>query len=419
MKTLCITGGRPLSGEIRISGSKNAALPILFATLLIREPVLLENIPDIRDTALAIDLLSGFSVKTCAHGGGTYAIDAKRAAPGAGELSPARSMRGSIYLLGASLARFGEARLPLPGGCDFGSRPIDCHLALLRQMGAEICEEDGYLTAKASRLRGITFRFPIISVGATVNAILAATAAEGETVLIGAAEEPHVFDLVAFLRAAGARIASPDRGVLVIDGGARLHGCRHRITPDMIEAGTYLLAVAAAGGDAYLRGADIGHLGAEVDLLRKVGISVSGNPAGIRVLRCGRISGADFETAPYPGFPTDLQPQTVALLALADGESRVTETVWADRFRYAGELRKMGADLKECGRTLLCRGVPRLRGARMTIPDLRAGAALAIAALAAEGDSLLENATLIERGYENFCKKMATLGARISVCGEV
>ncbi len=415
MKTLRIRGGVPLSGEVAVSGSKNAALPILAASLLVREPIELLNLPEIRDSVEMLSLLRlrGATVERMARG--HYRLTAPDTPRTASVAAGEGRMRGSLYLLGASLAACGEASVGLPGGCDFGARPYDLHLSVLRALGASVTERDGMLFASAPSLRGTDYTFSTISVGATVNAILAATAAKGTTVLRRAAEEPHVRDLIAFLVSAGAQIRIPERGVIVIRGGRPLHGTVHRIIPDMIEAGTYLLMAAATRGEITLRGAPTEQLGALFEVLGGMGCQLSALPCGdVRLAMHRRPAALSLTTAPYPAFPTDLHPQTAAVLALGEGESRITETVFAGRFRYTEGLRALGASLSVRGADVVIEGRERLHGASATVPDLRGGAALLIAALAAEGESFLAGAELLDRGYEELLPKLGRLGAVIS-----
>ena len=419
MKTLRIRGGVPLSGEVAVSGSKNAALPILAASLLVREPIELLNLPEIRDCTEMLSLLRLRGVRTERRARGHYRLTPPSSQCAAPASEGEGRMRGSLYLLGASLAACGEASVGLPGGCDFGARPFDLHVSVLRALGASVEERDGRLTAYAPSLRGTDYTFSSVSVGATVNAILAATAARGTTVLRRAAEEPHVRDLIAFLVSAGAHICIPEHGVIVIRGGRPLHGTVHRIIPDMIEAGTYLLMAAATRGEITLRGAPTEQLDALFSVLTRMGGRLSVLPRGdVRLAMSRRPAALSLSTAPYPAFPTDLHPQTAAVLALGEGESRITETVFSGRFRYTEGLRALGAAVSVDGATVVIQGRERLFGAPMTAPDLRGGAALLIGALAAEGESLLTNAELLERGYEDPVAKLTGLGALISDGGD-
>lgn len=420
MMTFRIRGGRPLSGELSVSGSKNAALPILAACLLIRETVELSALPEISDTAAMLHLLTRRGVSVTRLSFGRYRIDASGAQVSHAVSEEDGRIRGSLYLLGAELAAFGESEIGCPGGCNFGERPIDIHLHALRSLGAEVNERQGRLYASAPCLEGnrVTLRYP--SVGATVNAILASTMARGRTILVGAAVEPHVFDLVAFLSSAGAKIQAPAPGVFVIEGGFRLHGTEHRILPDMIEAGSYLLMTAATRGEILLRNAPTAQLKELLTILSGTGCeiaSVRGDEVRLAMRR--RPAAARAVTAPYPGFPTDLHPQLAAYLALGDGVSEITETVFEGRFRYLSGLSRFGAQTRLHGSSVSIVGVPSLVGARVSAPDLRASAAYLTAALAADGESLLCGAELLFRGYETPLRKLRRLGAIISDGGAV
>lgn len=415
MKTLRIRGGVPLSGEVAVSGSKNAALPILAASLLVREPIELLNLPEICDCAEMLSLLRLRGVTAERVERGHYRLTAPDKPSIASVAAGEGRMRGSLYLLGASLAACGEASVGLPGGCDFGSRPFDLHVSVLEALGASVEERDGRLFASARVLRGTDYTFSTVSVGATVNAILAATMARGTSVLRRAAEEPHVKDLIAFLVSAGADISSPERGVIVIRGQRPLHGTVHRITPDMIEAGTYLLMAAATRGEITLRGAPTEQLDALFTVLSQMGCELSVlSSEDVRLAMRRRPAPLSLSTAPYPAFPTDLHPQTAAVLALAEGESRITETVFAGRFRYTEGLRAFGASLSVEGTDVVIGGIPSLHGAEAVAPDLRGGAALLISALAAEGESVIRGAELLDRGYEELLAKLTGLGALIA-----
>ena len=379
MKTLTVKGGSKLSGDVVVHGSKNAALPILFASLLFSEPIELSNVPAITDVSAALALLSALGVKVVEKRRGTLFLDPSSARPAPVPPALSGSLRGSLYLLGAAAGRLGELFLPRPGGCNFGARPIDLHLAVLRAMGLSTTVTGEGVFVKG-RPKGAVIDFATVSVGATVNAILAAVLADGRTILTGAAREPHVLDLVAFLRSAGARIGCPSPGTFVIDGVPRLSGTAHRVCPDMIEAGT--------GVDS-------------------LSLSAPSRPRARSV-----------ETAPYPGFPTDLQPQFTALACLAEGESAVCDPIFPTRFGYVPDLVRMGAKIGVSAGCAEITGVPRLHSADLTAPDLRAGAALTLAALAAEGESRIARFDLIERGYADYVKTLTSLGARVSLGGD-
>ena len=390
MKTLTVTGGRELSGEVRIRGSKNAALPLLFSSLLFSEP------PPGR------------------KGRGRVFLDPASACSSGCDLSLSGSLRGSLYLLGATCRRFPGLVVPRPGGCNFGARPIDLHLEVLRAMGLSVSASEEGVFVKG-RPKGACFDFPTVSVGATVNAILAATLAEGRTVLTGAAREPHVLDLIAFLRRAGARIATPSPGAVVIDGVPRLYGIAYRVCPDMIEAGTYLSFALATGGTVSLRAVEAAHLAPLFPLYEGMGAKIGAGVGTLTVSRPGRLRPVRIQTAPYPGFPTDLQPQTTALACLCDGESAIADPIFPTRFGYVSELQKAGAMIDVANGRATVLGIPRFTGADMTAPDLRAGAALTLAALAAEGESRIARYELIERGYADLCGTLRSLGASVRI----
>ena len=412
MDTIRIRGGVPLSGELAVSGSKNAALPILAAALLIREPIELTHLPNISDVADMLGILASRGA-LIERAGERCRIRAPLI-PCMETVCEEGRLRGSLYLLGAMLGAYGEARVALPGGCDLGGRPFDLHLEALSALGAEVAVGDGVISARAARLRGTEYTFPAVSVGATVNAILAATAAKGKTVLRGAAREPHIVDLIAFLNSAGAEILVPTPGVIVVNGAKPLHATKHWIIPDMIEAGTYLLAATATRGNICLRNAPIGQLASLFKPLSEMGAHLSLWRSGEIELRAlERPRPTDLVAEPYPGFPTDLHPQAAAVLSLARGESRITEKVFPGRFRYVLGLSELGADLKNEGAVLNIRGVETLHGATVRVPDLRGGASLLIAALAAEGETRLLGTSHLARGYASLIPRLRSLGAII------
>lgn len=413
---LLIQGGTPLSGETRIGGAKNAVLPALAATVLAADTTTLLNVPGLRDVDGMMAILRGLgaAVREELDGGQrAITVDARNLASSVIPDELMRQMRSSIFIMGALLARCGEVTVTQPGGCSIGPRPIDLHISGLRRMGAEIEEAGGHLRARARRLRGadITLTFP--SVGATENLMMAATLAEGTTVIRNAAREPEIVDLAQLLTAMGARIQGAGSDIVEVRGVRRLRGATHRIIPDRIEAGTYLLAIAATGGDGAVTGARPDHLDALLAFLRDTGATVETDAERIRVRGPERPQAADLRTLPYPGFPTDLQNPALAYLLRADGTSVVTETVFESRFRVADELRRMGASLHVDGRTAIVRGVPRLTGAWVEAHELRGGAALVIAALSAEGESRIDGVAHIDRGYERIEEKLKALGARI------
>ena len=414
MKELTLSGGARLFGEVRVHGSKNAALPILFSCLLFSEPVELGNLPDITDVSAALSLLSSLGVRVGRKGRGRVLLDPASACSSGCDLSLSGSLRGSIYLLGATCRRFPGLVVPRPGGCNFGARPIDLHLSVFRAMGLSVSETEEGVSLRGVP-RGAVFHFPTVSVGATVNAILAAVLADGRTVLTGAAREPHVLDLIAFLRAAGARISLPAPGTVVIDGVPRLHGGAYRVCPDMIEAGTYLLFTMATGGEITLRAFPPEQLACLLPLLAGMGARIGAGVSSLCLSRTGKLRPVSIRTAPYPGFPTDLQPQTTALACLADGESVIADPIFPTRFGYVSELKKTGAKITVSdGRAVVSGGFP-LTGCPLTAPDLRAGAALTLASLAADGESRILRFDRIERGYAAFAENLAALGARVNL----
>ena len=414
MKRLVVKTGACLRGSVSVGGSKNAALPILAATLLCDGPCVIGNLPRIRDVErmLSILLHMGCTVewldpKTCR-------IDSRGAAVPDAPDPLTEDLRASSYLLGASLGRFGEGRIGKIGGCDFGGRPIDQHIKAFAALGGSVCLSEEEITVCAPALLGASVDFDTVSVGATVNAILAAVRAKGETVLFHAASEPHVLDLADFLRAAGADIRGAGTGVIRIRGVERLHGCTYAVIPDMIEAGTYLLAAAATRGALSARGIPPAQLRPLTEKLRQMGADVDLEEHAIHVFAPKKLSAVSVSTRPYPGFPTDLQPQMVAALSVTEGVGCVRENVWHKRFRYVEELMKMGAGIRVFDNRATVVGAS-LHGATVNVPDLRAGAALLIAACAAEGESVLCDAEPITRGYEDIVPKMQALGADI-VC---
>lgn len=415
MDRIRIRGGRPLEGRIRISGAKNAALPLLAAGLLTNERLVLSNVPALADIATMASLLRtlGVAVEPVGNDGRTLSIGGSITSSEA-PYDIVRKMRASVLVLGPLLARTGLARVSLPGGCAIGTRPIDLHLKGLEQLGAEINLEGGYVTATAPRgLKGATIIFPFVSVGATENLLMAATLAEGTTVLVNAAREPEIGDLAACLTAMGARIEGVGTDRLTIHGVARLGGATHRIIPDRIETGTYACAAAITGGSVLLEDARLEHLGAVVRTLREAGVEVTEVEGGLAVRRLNGLHGADAMTEPYPGFPTDMQAQFMALMSVAEGASMVTETIFENRFMHVPELARMGARIVVHGASAIVRGVPALSGAPVMATDLRASVSLVIAGLAARGETVVHRVYHLDRGYERIEEKLAACGAVI------
>lgn len=417
MNKIQISGGRPLYGDIEIGGMKNAALPIIFATILAGDVCTIENLPLISDVVTSLEILESLGARVTHLKKGTVRIDTTGLPYTVPDFDLVRKLRGSIYIAGAQLGRFGQTEVGLPGGCDIGNRPIDQHQQGFAAMGAETVIEGGRFHAKAPEggLRGTSMFFNTSSVGTTINMILAAVLADGLTVIENAAREPHIVDVSGFLNACGAHITGAGTPVIRIHGVKKLHGCDYAIIPDMIEAGTYMVAAAAAGGQVTVRNVIPKHLETVTAKLREMGVGVEEHDESVTVSSNRILRPVAIKTLPYPGFPTDMQPQFGALMTLADGVSMVSETVFSGRFRYADELTKMGAVIKVDGGCAVITGVEKLTGAPLRANDLRAGAALVIAALAAEGVSVIEGTEYIERGYENIVAKLKNLGAEINV----
>ena len=420
MDKLLIRGGRTLNGTVTISGAKNAALPELCATLLTSEPVKLLNVPRLQDVATMRKLLGHMGVQTQTHGErGGMSFSA------AGPITPeapyelVKTMRASVLVLGPLLARFGHARVSLPGGCAIGSRPVDQHIKGLTAMGAEIAVEHGYMVAKLvagrTRLKGARIATDMVTVTGTENFMMAAVLAEGETILENAAQEPEIPDLAEMLIQMGARIEGHGTSRIVIQGVEALHGCTHQVVADRIEAGTFLCAVAAAGGDVVVQHARIEHLEAVVEKLRDAGVTVTQVPGGIRVQSGGasQLKAQHFRTTEYPGFPTDMQAQFMALNTVAKGSALVTETIFENRFMHVNELVRLGANIQIDGKVAMVEGVRALSGATVMATDLRASASLVIAGLVAEGETLVDRIYHLDRGYDQMEAKLRGLGADI------
>ena len=420
MKKILVRGGKPLYGNINISGMKNAALPIIFASILVGDRCVVENLPPVSDVELSLKILETMGATVEHLGNNTVAIDTKKFVNGTAPLEMVSKLRGSTYLLGSELGRFGEARVGSSGGCDFGSRPIDQHIKGFCALGAkfESCDTYNFVKAGHGGLYGASVYLDIASVGATVNVMLAATLAKGKTTIENAAREPHIVDVANFLNMCGARITGAGTSVIKIIGVEELHGCNYTILPDMIEAGTYMAAVAASGGRVSIRGVIPKHMETVTAKLLEMGVDVEIYEDIITVSRYVRPGPANVKTYFYPGFPTDMQPQFVALLTVANGTSVVTESVWESRFQYVEELEKMGADITVEGNRATINGVARLKAAEVSATDLRAGAALIIAGLTAEGETKVAGVEKIERGYDDIVGKLKSLGADVELIEE-
>jgi UDP-N-acetylglucosamine 1-carboxyvinyltransferase len=412
MDKLKIRGGDRLHGEIAVGGAKNAALPILAAALLTADELVLDNVPQLADVTTMGRLLSGMGARLSRDGGRVVArADAIGAAEAPYEL--VKTMRAAILVLGPLLARFGQARVSLPGGCAIGARPVDQHIRGLRALGAQIEIEHGYIVAEAARLKGARIVTEVVTVTGTENLMMAATLADGETVIENAAREPEVVDLARCLNAMGARVGGAGTDRIVVEGVERLHGASHRVLPDRIETGTFLVAAAACGGDVRLTGAAPGTLDAVLDKLREAGATVEAGDDWIRLVASARPRAVSLRTAPYPAFPTDMQAQFMALDAIADGVGRITETIFENRFMHVLELQRLGAQIDIEGNTAVVRGAPALSGARVMATDLRASASLVIAGLVAEGETVVDRIYHLDRGYDRMEQRLAALGARI------
>ena len=412
MDKLKILGGLPLVGEVQAAGAKNAALPILCASLLTADPLELSNVPQLQDIATTIRLLKLLGVKT-ERDEERLTLQADSLVSTEAPYELVKTMRASILVLGPLLARFGEARVSLPGGCAIGQRPVDQHIKGLQAMGAQIEIEQGFVVARASRLKGARIVTDMVTVTGTENLMMAACLAEGETILENAAREPEVVDLAKVLVAMGAQIEGAGTDRLVIRGVERLHGASHRIMADRIETGTFLCAAAACGGDVTVRATDPWSMDVTIDRLRETGATLTSGPDLVRLQANGRPRAVSVRTAPYPGFATDMQAQFMALDAVAEGTATVVETIFENRFMHVQELRRLGANIRIEGNTAIVQGVPALSGATVMATDLRASASLVIAGLAARGETTVERIYHLDRGYARMEARLQALGARI------
>lgn len=419
MEKIVINGGRPLNGSIAIGGMKNAALPVIFASILVEDKCIIENLPNVSDVSRSLDILSAMGAVVEHREDGSVLIDTTNINQGTSPAEIVGKLRASTYLLGAELARFGRARVGWPGGCDFGIRPIDQHEKGFEKLGATVSRDKGAICLETGEngLNGNSIYLDFASVGATINVMLAATKAKGKTIIDNAAREPHVVAVASFLNTCGAKIFGAGTSIIKIEGVETLHGCNYAIIPDMIEAGTYMVAAAAAGGSVEIKNVIPKHLETVTAKLREMGVDVCEEDDVVTVTRepSSKLSPVNIKTLPYPGFPTDMHPQFSAILSLAEGVSKVTEAVWDNRFRYADQLRRMGANISIDGKTAIIMGVDSLHGTSTTSVDLRGGAAVVIAALAAEGKTEIESIQTIKRGYDDLVGKLKAVGADIDL----
>ncbi len=422
MDKIVIQGGQRLSGEIAVSGSKNAALPILISSLLTADPCSYQSVPHLADIRTTLRLLAGLGGRgehqRWRDGADDLTLQADQVNNFEAPYDLVKTMRASFLVIGPLVARFGWARVSTPGGCAIGARPIDLHLKGLEALGATIEQTHGYVEARAAKLRGAKIYLDLPSVGATENLMMAASLAEGTTVIENVAKEPEIDDLARALNGMGAQVRGAGTDVITIDGVGSLHGVSHRIIPDRIEAGSFVIAAVLSGGEVYVKGARAEHLEAFLIKLREAGVSWTSDEGGIRVHGGGRIKSVDVKTLPYPGFPTDLQAQMMVLMAVADGVSVITETIFENRFMHVPELDRMGAEIKLEGNRAVVRGVKELSGAPVMASDLRASVALVLAGLVASGSTEVARVYHLDRGYERIEKKLSQLGARISRVAE-
>jgi UDP-N-acetylglucosamine 1-carboxyvinyltransferase len=410
---LVIQGGIPLSGEVKVSGAKNAALPILCASILVPETLRVQNLPHLRDVTTMLTLLGQLGVEVSLDEKLGVSLDATSIEHRVAPYELVKTMRASILVLGPLVARFGEARVSLPGGCAIGQRPVDQHIKGLEALGAQIEIERGYIHARASRLQGARIEMDLVTVTGTENLMMAATLADGTTVIENAALEPEVADLANCLNAMGARVSGAGTDVITVEGVDRLHAADYRVMPDRIESGTFLAAAAATGGGIRLSGARADILGAVIAKLQEAGAEVEHGEDWVALQSRGKPVAVNARTAPYPAFPTDMQAQLMALNAVAEGTSVITETIFENRFMHAQELKRLGAEIDVEGNTAVVQGVEHLQGARVMATDLRASASLVIAGLVAEGETLVDRIYHLDRGYECIEEKLSQLGARI------
>ncbi len=408
-----INGGRPLRGEVVIGGAKNAALAIIAASIMTDETVTIENIPDVRDTNVMMEALEGIGVRIKRLDRHTIEVNGSQVENVNIDTGNIRKIRASYYLVGALLGKYRHAEVPLPGGCDIGSRPIDQHVKGFKALGASVNISGGIVKANADKLSAAHIYMDVVTVGATINVMLAAVMAEGKTIIENAAKEPHVVDVANFLNSMGANIKGAGTDVIRIKGVDKLHACTYSVIPDQIEAGTFMFAAAITDGDIMIRNVIPKHLESISAKLEEIGCSIEEFDDAVRVTASEKLQPTHIKTLPYPGYPTDMQPQAGVALALAGGVSTITESIFENRFKYVDELTRMGANIRVEGNTAIIDGVEGFTGAHLSVPDLRAGAALVLAGLAAEGTTIIDNVRYIERGYEDFDRKIRDLGGDI------
>lgn len=413
MEKLIIEGGVKLQGEVEISGFKNAAVALIPATVLAGGVCTIENLPNISDVDILSRILQGLGAKVVQKDSKTMEIDTRGIESCFIDYEDAKDLRASYYFLGAALGRFKKARVVYPGGCCIGSRPIDQHIKGFEALGAQVTIEHGIISAEAEKLTGANIFMDVVSVGATINIMLAATMAEGTTIIENAAKEPHIVDVANFLNCIGAKVRGAGTDTIKIEGVSQLKGCCHSVIPDQIEAGTYMIAAAATGGDVVINNVIPKHLEAITAKLKEMGVEVLENGDSLRVSVLKPLKNINVKTLVYPGFPTDLQQPMSSLLTTAGGTGIITETIFEGRFKHVDELKRMGANIKVEGSTAIIQGVEKLMGAKVSASDLRAGAALVIAGLVAEGETEIENVHYINRGYDHLYDKLIALGARI------
>lgn len=413
MENFVINGGKELFGEVNISGAKNAAVAIIPAAILADDVVRIENIPNISDVSLIIKILDQMGADIKVVNKDTIEIDTRVLQCRPVPYEFASHFRASYYLIGAMLGRFKKADVALPGGCDFGDRPIDQHIKGFRMLGADVNIVNGMVSAQAEKLVGTSIYMDVVSVGATINVMLAAVLARGLTVIENAAKEPHIVDLANFLNSMGADVRGAGTDVIKIRGVEKLHGCTYSVIPDQIEAGTYMVAAAACGGDVLVKNVIPKHLESISAKLEEAGAEIIEYDDAVRVTRFKPLTKCNVKTMPHPGFPTDMQPQMAVLLAIAKGTSILSESVWDNRFQYVGQLLRMGANIQVDGKIAVIEGVDHLTGVKVKATDLRAGAAMIIAGLVAQGQTMVEKTQYVDRGYENIVEKLSALGADI------